>query len=80
MDTQMLIGNRFEAGTEAEEKIFNPRTGETILNLPEASSIQIEAAVNAAEKAFATWSRTTPAERSGYLLKIADRIDQCSEE
>jgi aminobutyraldehyde dehydrogenase len=34
MDTQMLIGNRFEAGMEAEEKIFNPRTGETILNLP----------------------------------------------
>ena len=75
MDTQMLIGNRFEAGTEAEEKIFNPRTGETILNLPEASSIQIEAAVNAAEKAFAAWSRTTPAQRSGYLLKIADRIE-----
>jgi aminobutyraldehyde dehydrogenase len=75
MDTQMLIGNRFEAGTEAEEKIFNPRTGETILNLPEASSIQIEAAVNAAEKAFATWSRTTPAQRSAYLLQIADRIE-----
>ncbi|MDP2119921.1 MAG: gamma-aminobutyraldehyde dehydrogenase [Hoeflea sp.] len=75
MDTQMLIGNRFEAGTEAEEKIFNPRTGETILNLPEASSAQIEAAVNAAEKAFATWSRTTPAQRSGYLLRIADRIE-----
>ncbi|MBC7280132.1 gamma-aminobutyraldehyde dehydrogenase [Hoeflea sp.] len=75
MDTQMLIGKSFEAGTEAEEKIFNPRTGETILNLPEASSIQIEAAVNAAEKAFATWSRTTPAQRSGYLLKIADRIE-----
>ncbi|MCZ4290902.1 gamma-aminobutyraldehyde dehydrogenase [Hoeflea alexandrii] len=75
MDTQMLIGNRFEAGTEAEEKIFNPRTGETILNLPEASSIQIEAAVNAAEKAFQTWSRTTPAQRSAYLLKIADRIE-----
>ena len=75
MDTQMLIGNRFEAGTEAEEKIFNPRTGETILNLAEASSIQIEAAVSAADKAFATWSRTTPAQRSAYLLKIADRIE-----
>jgi aminobutyraldehyde dehydrogenase len=75
MDTQMLIGNRFEAGTEAEEKIFNPRTGETIFNLPEASSIQIEAAVNAAEKAFATWSRTTPTQRSAYLLQIADRIE-----
>src|SRR5205814_4791514 len=43
--------------------------------LPEASPAQIEAAVAAAEKAFATWSRTTPAQRSGYLLKIADRIE-----
>ncbi|OCW57141.1 gamma-aminobutyraldehyde dehydrogenase [Hoeflea olei] len=75
MDTQMLIGNRFEAGTEAEEKIFNPRTGETVLSLPEASSAQIDAAVDAAEKAFASWSRTTPAQRSAYLLKIADRIE-----
>lgn len=75
MDTQMLIGSAFEAGTEADEKIFNPKTGETILDLPEASQGQIEAAVAAAEKAFATWSRTTPGQRSGYLLRIADRIE-----
>ncbi|MDN2580865.1 gamma-aminobutyraldehyde dehydrogenase [Aquibium sp. ELW1220] len=75
MDTAMLIGSRFEAGTEMEEPILNPRTGATILNLPEANQGQIEAAVAAADKAFATWSRTTPAQRSGYLLKIADRIE-----
>jgi len=75
MDTQMLIGSKFEAGTEAEEAVLNPKTGEAILDLPEASPAQIDAAVAAAEKAFATWSRTTPAERSGYLLKIADRIE-----
>ncbi|SDB15520.1 gamma-aminobutyraldehyde dehydrogenase [Bauldia litoralis] len=75
MDTQMLIGSGFEAGTETAETILNPRTGETILDLPEASATQIEAAVAAAEKAFVKWSRTTPAERSGYLLKIADRIE-----
>jgi aminobutyraldehyde dehydrogenase len=75
MDTAMLIGSRFEAGTETEETIFNPRTGATILGLPEANPGQIEAAVAAAETAFATWSRTTPAQRSGYLLKIADRIE-----
>ncbi|MGP2490608.1 gamma-aminobutyraldehyde dehydrogenase [Mesorhizobium sp. PUT5] len=75
MDTQMLIGSKFETGTEAEEAILNPRTGETILNLPEAGPAQIDAAVDAAEKAFAGWSRTTPAQRSGYLLKIADRIE-----
>lgn len=75
MDTQMLIGSRFEKGTEHEEKILNPRNGETILMLPEASQGQVDDAVAAAEKAFATWSRTTPAERAGYLLKLAERIE-----
>ncbi|MDQ6434763.1 gamma-aminobutyraldehyde dehydrogenase [Mesorhizobium sp. LHD-90] len=80
MLTDMLIGARFERGTETEEPILNPRTGETVLNLPEASQSQIDAAVAAAEKAFATWSRTTPAQRSGYLLKIAERIEAEAEE
>ncbi len=75
MDTQMLIGSKFERGTETEEAILNPRTGEAILSLPEASPAQIEAAVAAAGKAFVTWSKTTPAQRSAYLLKIADRIE-----
>ena len=75
MQTQMLIGSAFEAGTDAPEHILNPKTGETIVDLPEAGADQIDRAVAAAEKAFATWSRTTPAERSGYLLQIADRIE-----
>lgn len=75
MDTHMLIGSEFESGREAEENILNPKTGDSILRLPEASTDQIDRAVAAAEKAFATWSRTTPAERSAHLLKIADRIE-----
>ena len=75
MDTEMLIGSKFEKGAEAGDPVLNPKTGEAILDLPEASEKQIEAAVAAAEKAFATWSRTTPGERAGYLLKIADRIE-----
>jgi aminobutyraldehyde dehydrogenase len=75
MDTQMLIDGKFESGSEAAETILNPKTGEIVLELPEASAAQVEAAVAAARKAFAAWSRTTPAERSGYLLKIADRIE-----
>ncbi len=76
MDTQLLIGSTFEAGTEAEELILNPRTGAKIIDLAEASQSQIERAVDAAEKAFGTWSMTTPGERSGYLLKIADAIEK----
>ncbi len=75
MQTKMLIGSRFEAGTEIEETILNPRTGEAILSIPEASLGQVDAAVAAARTAFEGWSRTTPAERAGYLLKIAERIE-----
>jgi aminobutyraldehyde dehydrogenase len=50
MDTQLLIGSTFEAGTEAEELILNPRTGAKIIDLAEASQSQIERAVDAAEK------------------------------
>ena len=76
MDTQMLIGSKFEAGTETEEKVLNPKTGETILALPEASLAQVDAAVDAAETAFDSWSATTPSQRSAYLRKIADAIEQ----
>lgn len=80
MDTKMLIGSSLETGVEAEENIINPKTGETIMMLPEASMEQIDRAVNAAEHAFQSWSRTTPAERSNYLLKLADRIEAEAEE
>jgi aminobutyraldehyde dehydrogenase len=75
MDTQMLIGKSFEVGSETEERIFNPRTGEIILNLAEASQGQVDRAVAAARKAFAAWSRTTPGARSALLLTIANRIE-----
>ncbi|WP_068109031.1 gamma-aminobutyraldehyde dehydrogenase [Tropicimonas marinistellae] len=80
METNMLIGSSFEAGTEIEELVLNPRTGETILRMPEANGNQIDRAVAAARAGFATWSRTTPAERSEKLLAIADAVDANSEE
>lgn len=80
METQMLIGSKFETGSEAGEPVLNPKTGAVIMDLPEASEAQIDTAVAAAEKAFLGWSRTTPAQRAGYLLKIADRIEAEAEE
>src|SRR3990172_7902935 len=79
LDTQTLIGANFVDGTEAPETVVNPKTEETIVNLPDASPAQVDAAVNAATKAFQSWSRTTPAERSALLLKLADAIDRDAE-
>ncbi|MGA0562832.1 gamma-aminobutyraldehyde dehydrogenase [Ancylobacter sp. VNQ12] len=74
-DTKMLIGAEFVGGTETPENVLNPKTEDTLIELPEASADQIDAAVNAASEAFRNWSRTTPVERSYLLLKLADRIE-----
>ncbi|GGE48391.1 gamma-aminobutyraldehyde dehydrogenase [Actibacterium pelagium] len=80
MEISMLIDGAFEAGTEMSETVLNPRTGETILKMPEASPEQIDRAVAAARTAFPTWSRTTPGERSAILLAVADAVDANLEE
>ncbi len=79
LDTKMLIGSKFVTGTEAPDTVLNPKTEAKIVDLPNASPAQVDAAVNEAEKAFRTWSRTTPAERAGLLLKLADAIDREAE-
>jgi aminobutyraldehyde dehydrogenase len=79
LDTNILIGSSVVAGAGEPYPVLNARTGETIAQVPEASTAQVEAAVAAADKAFRTWSRTTPAERAGLLLKLADAIDKDAE-
>jgi aminobutyraldehyde dehydrogenase len=76
----MLIGGAFVAGTGEAETVLDPSREVTIFPLPEASADQVDAAVAAARRAFPAWSRTTPAERSALLLKLADRIGQHAEE
>ena len=80
MDIALSIGGRFEMGSGEPERIVNPRDGQTIAEVPEASATQIDNAVTAAADAFENWSRTTPAERSGLLLKLADAIERDAEE
>jgi aminobutyraldehyde dehydrogenase len=79
LDTKMLIGGKFVAGAEKSDSVINPKTEAAIVDLPDASPAQVDEAVNAATKAFQTWSRTTPAERSALLLKLADAIDKDAE-
>lgn len=79
MDIALRIGGRFENGTGAPERILNPRNGETIAEVPEASPAQVNDAVAAAASAFERWSRTTPAERSLLLLKLAELIERDAE-
>ena len=80
MQRKLLIDGSLVTGEGAAERIVNPATGETITEVPEASPDQIDAAVAAAERAFPAWARTTPAERSAMLARIADALEARAEE
>ena len=80
MNIELLINGKFEKGTSHSENIINPTNGELINAISQASEDQIDKAVQSSKKAFATWSRTTPGERSGLLLKLADKIESNAEE
>lgn len=75
MHTKLLINGEFVAGDGNAETILNPATGEEIIQIPEASLEQVERAVVAASEAFTGWLETTPGDRSGMLLEVANRIE-----
>ena len=79
MTRDLRIGDAFETGEGPVEQVLNPRTGETIAEVPEASPAQVDRAVAAADAAFAAWSRTTPGERAAALLRLAELIERDAE-
>ena len=80
MDTKLHIGGKFVIGAGESEEILNPATGEVIARIPSASQEQIDQAVTAATRAFSSWGLTTPGQRSGMLLKLADRVEAEAED
>ena len=56
--------------------IVDPATGEAYATAPRSNAADVDAAMKAAETAFASWSRTTPSERQLLLLKIADAFEK----
>ena len=55
---------------------YEPATGQVYGQIPNSDSADIELAYSAAKKAFPSWSKTTLAERSAILGKIAYTITQ----
>ena len=52
----------------------SPATGDKLLDVDTASAEQVDQAVQAAARAFKTWSALTPAERSDHLLAFAREL------
>src|SRR5690606_4006718 len=67
------------AGEGEAERVLNPATGALLVEVREASAEQVHKAVSAAHRAFDAWRDTTPGERAGLLLKLADAIEAQAE-
>lgn len=79
LHTELFIDGQFVRGEGEAEKVLNPATGELLAEVPEASYEQIHRAVLAANRAFDSWSDSTPQERSRALLKMADAVEANAE-
>uniref|UniRef100_UPI0036DB64AF aldehyde dehydrogenase family protein n=1 Tax=Photorhabdus sp. RM322S TaxID=3342825 RepID=UPI0036DB64AF len=73
---KMLIGGQWvDSVSKGTTKSYNPATGELLAEYASGNAEDVDLAVSAAKKAFATWSQTSPIERQAVLLKIADLLE-----
>lgn len=75
MQHNLLINGELVAGEGEMQPVYNPATGAVLLEIAEASPQQVNAAVEAAERAFVEWGQTTPKHRAECLLTLADTIE-----
>ncbi len=71
-----FIGGEWTAPVKGEYfQNVSPVTGEAFCEIPRSTAEDIELALDAAHAAKDAWGRTSVAERSNILLKIADRLE-----
>ena len=78
----LFINGEFSDPSSHETFVtLNPATEEPLANVVQASSADVDRAVYAARRAYdAVWSKTTGAERSKYLFRIARLLQERSRE
>jgi succinate-semialdehyde dehydrogenase/glutarate-semialdehyde dehydrogenase len=72
---ELFIDGRFLSGEgRVTEPVFDPATARPLADLPHASTADLDAALDAAARAFPAWSATTASERAKVLRRAADLI------
>ena len=72
-DLSLYINGEFlKGGGRREQEIRNPATGEAIGKLPHATKEDLDLALASAQKAFQSWRRSSPVERSRILRKVGE--------
>ncbi|NBR54631.1 MAG: aldehyde dehydrogenase family protein [Micrococcales bacterium] len=73
-------GQQVAAKSGETSDVINPANGEVYAKAAVSNEADIDAAYKAADKAFETWSQTTPGERQLALFRIADALAERAEE
>lgn len=73
-------GTYVDGGAGATSDVVDPTTGQVVAHAPVSGAEEVDAAYEAAGRAFEEWGRTTPSERQQALLGIADVIESHAEE
>ncbi len=74
-----IAGKWIEPETEFGN-VYNPSRGERIARVPLSGGADVDAAVQAAFKAFETWSKTPVPQRAAVLFRYKQLLDQHAEE
>lgn len=78
---KLYIGGKWiEPNSSQRIDVFNPANGEKISEIPNASKIDVENAVNSAHHAFPGWSNLSPTIRGDFLRKIAQGLRSRADE
>ena len=80
---KMLINGKWvNAASGKTFPTYNPATGEVLAQVAEGDRADIDAAVQAARRAFDSgpWSHMTPSDRGKLIWKLADLLEQHLEE
>ena len=73
---KMLINGKWVDASDGKTcKSYCPANGELLSTFPDGTKEDVDAAVKAAWKAFDSWKRINPVDRSALLLKIADLLE-----
>jgi 1-pyrroline dehydrogenase len=75
-----FVGGEFRPGGGGPIAVVDPSTGDTLAEMAGAGPAEVDRAVSAATAALAGWSATSPGERAGALLALADAVSSHAEE
>ncbi|HYF60548.1 MAG TPA: aldehyde dehydrogenase family protein, partial [Burkholderiaceae bacterium] len=67
-----IDGEFVKGGGRREQDVIDPATGQSVGRLPHASPADLDRALGAAQRAFATWRHSSPLERSRILRRVGE--------